>query len=278
MVKSEYLNPEFMYKFINSWCKADNWILYDFTFGKLKYKGRIRPLVFRNRHGYNMVYRFKIYKLPDGVSMPACVRDQDLEEKLDWRDVYFDIMNETLVEHDDRVLSFYEFPESFKLEDRQFNAVYHNSNVLTSCYGGARNCKTLRDYMQTMGIKAQNLFDINSLLCNILPKKQQELFPLRFFFKSGQDATKNIRNILNALHDCKDFIRLEREWSVYVIHKQDKDFFRLPIHNPEIPICYVDDTADNVGATTQDLFAKSSFNAALNINDYFKKLSKYGQR
>lgn len=272
MIKEEYLNPEFMYKFINSRCKEDNWILYDFTFGKLKYKGRIRPAVFRNQHGYNMVYRFKIYKLADGVSMPACVRDQDLEDNMTWGEVYFDIMNETLVEHDERVLSFREFPESFKLGDRQFYAVYGQPRVLKQHYSNARDCKNQVDYMRAMDIKVQNLFDINSLFCNVLPKNQQELFPLRFFFKSGQVATKSVKAILSKSYDCRDFVRIERVWSAYKIHKQDNDFFRLRIHNPEFPVFYTDNSIE-ISDSANNL-TKLSLDGAMNISDYFKSLSK----
>ncbi|MBQ2017385.1 MAG: hypothetical protein II208_02560 [Alphaproteobacteria bacterium] len=272
MIKDEYLNPEFMYKFINSWCRAENWIMYDFTFGKLKYKGRIRPAVFRNQHGYNMVYRFKIYKLPYDVNMLSCVRDQDLEDNMIWADVYFDIMNETLVEHDGRVLSFNEFPESFKLGDKYFYGVYGQPKFLKQHYSNARDCKNLDDYMRVMDIKAQNLFDVNSLFCNVLPRNRQELFPLRFFFKSGQDATKSIRFILNEPYDCKDFVRMERVWSAYKMHKQDKDFFRLHIHNPEFPVFYTDNAME-VSELSNDS-VKLSLDGALNISDYLKKLSK----
>ena len=37
MVREEYLNLEFMYKFINSLCKRDGYHMTDFEFGKMSY-------------------------------------------------------------------------------------------------------------------------------------------------------------------------------------------------------------------------------------------------
>ena len=94
--------------------------------------------------------------------------------------------------------------------------------------------------MRTMGIRPQNLFDLKSLLCNVVEKNRQELFPLRFFFDSGRDATECISGLLEQSYDCSDFVRLDRVWSAYKIYNQDKDFFRLRIHNAKFPVFYTD--------------------------------------
>ena len=51
----------------------------------------------QNRQGYNMVYNIRICKMPEGVKFPACVREQDLEEKILRREVCFDLLNENEV-------------------------------------------------------------------------------------------------------------------------------------------------------------------------------------
>ncbi len=71
MVKEEYLNPEFMYKMTNSLCEKNNWVLHGFSFGRLKYRGRMRPAELQNRQGYNMVYNIRICKMPEGVKFPT---------------------------------------------------------------------------------------------------------------------------------------------------------------------------------------------------------------
>ncbi len=240
MVKEEYLNPEFMYKMTNSLCEKNNWVLHGFSFGRLKYRGRMRPAELQNRQGYNMVYNIRICKMPEGVKFPACVREQDLEENILWREVCFDILNENIVVHNDAISNFCEFPKSFKLDNQKFYAVYGQPRVLSQHYSTARDCATRGKYMRTMGIRPQNLFDLKSLLCNVVEKNRQELFPLRFFFDSGRDATECISGLLEQSYDCSDFVRLDRVWSAYKIYNQDKDFFRLRIHNAKFPVFYTD--------------------------------------
>ena len=240
MVKEEYLNPEFMYKIVNSLCVKNNWVLQGFSFGRLKYRGRMRPAELQNRQGYNMVYNIRMYKIPENARFPACVREQDLEENVLWKEVCFDILNENIVEHNDAISSFCEFPKSFKLDNQKFYAVYGQPCVLSQHYSVARDCVTRGKYMRTMGIRPQNLFDLKSLMCNVVEKNRQELFPLRFSFDSGRDATECITGLLGQSYDCSNFVRLDRVWSAYKIYNQDKDFFRLRIHNAKFPVFYTD--------------------------------------
>ena len=66
MVREEYLNLEFMYKFINSLCKRDGYHMTDFEFGKMSYyRNEDTPFVLRNNMGYNIVYKFEAWKLPE---------------------------------------------------------------------------------------------------------------------------------------------------------------------------------------------------------------------
>lgn len=240
MIKEEYLNPEFMYKIVNSLCVKNNWVLHGFSFGRLKYRGRMRPAELQNRQGYNMVYNIRMYKIPENARFPACVREQDLEENVLWKEVCFDILNENIVEHNDAISSFCEFPKSFKLDNQKFYAVYGQPCVLSQHYSVARDCATRGKYMRTMGIRPQNLFDLKSLMCNVVEKNRQELFPLRFSFDSGCDATECITGLLGQSYDCSNFVRLDRVWSAYKIYNQDKDFFRLRIHNAKFPVFYTD--------------------------------------
>ncbi len=66
MVREEYLNIDFMYKFINTLCRRDGYILSEFDFGMLTHN-KIDDIAWtlQNGHGYNMVYKFKAYKIPD---------------------------------------------------------------------------------------------------------------------------------------------------------------------------------------------------------------------
>ena len=49
MIREEYLNIEFMYRFINSLCKRDGYHLTDFEFGKLYYRlPDVTPVVMKN--------------------------------------------------------------------------------------------------------------------------------------------------------------------------------------------------------------------------------------
>ncbi len=258
MVKEEYLNPEFMYKITNSLCKKNNWVLHNFSFGRLKYRGRSRPAELQNRQGYNMVYNIRMYKIPENAKFPACVREQDLEEQILWKEVCFDILNENIVEHNEAVSSFDEFPKSFKLDNQKFYAVYDQPRILNQHYSTARDCTTRGKYMRTMGIRPQNLFDLKSLLCNVVEKNRQELFPLRFFFDSEYEATEYIAGRLGQSYDCSDFIRLDRVWSAYKIYNQDKNFFRLRIHNAKFPVFYTDNQDELQCASDKDNNEKKS--------------------
>ena len=66
MVREEYLNLDFMYKFINTLCRRDGYILSEFDFGMLTHN-KIDDIAWtlQNGHGYNMVYKFKAYKIPN---------------------------------------------------------------------------------------------------------------------------------------------------------------------------------------------------------------------
>ena len=265
MVREEYLNPEFMYRFINSLCKKDGWNMYHFVFGKLWYKNLKQPILMQNNHGYNMVYKFRVYKLPKQVNYGepdryskrhVRVSVEDLKEKIIWKDIYFDILNECFVEHDAMVESFEEFPSFFKLNDQIYYGIYGQPKVLRYHYCKGRECYDLKNYMGYMGITAQNLYDPYSLLHNMIDKDNHcmsgpyDSYFSCFVFGTHNEANSKIAEILSEDCDCKDFYFFD----INDVHKSciydgwqkkaNTDYHKLYIHNPKFPVFYTDNVLE----------------------------------
>ena len=266
MVREEYLNPEFMYRFINSLCKNDGWNMYHFVFGKLRYKNLKQPILMQNNHGYNMVYKFRVYKLPEKVNYGAhgrnskryvYVRVEDLREKIIWKDICFDILNECFVEHDEfMVESFEEFPSFFKLNDQIYYGIYGQPKVLKHHYCKGRECYNLENYKRYMGITAQNLYDPYSLLHNMIDKDSHSMsgpydsYFSCFVFDTHKEANSKIAEILSKDCDCKDFYFFD----VNELHKSciyngwqmkpKTGYHKLHIHNPNFPVFYTDNVLE----------------------------------
>ena len=268
MVREEYLNLEFMYKFINSLCKKDGWNMYHFVFGKLWYKNLKQPILMQNNHGYNMVYKFRVYKLPKNVNYSeqnngihgkkVRVTVKDLREKIIWKDIYFDILNECFVEHDKcMVESFEEFPSFFKLNDQIYYGIYGQPKVLEYHYSRGREyCSySLKSYMRSMEITAQNLYDPYSLLHNMIDKDNHCMhgpygsYFAYFVFDTHEKANSKITKILSEDCDCEDFyffdINSVHESCIYDGWKtKSETHHKLYIHNPEFPVFYTDNVLE----------------------------------
>ena len=261
MVREEYLNPEFMYKFINSLCKADGWIMYFFAFGKLTYQNFKQPTLMQNNHGYNMVYKFQVYKLRDdsfnyGKNITwkgkevIYVNSSNLAENIICKDIYFDILNECFVEHDDTVLNFEEFPSFFKLNNQLYYGVYNQPKVLKYHYSKARNCYNLENYMHTMDINLHNLFDPHNLLCNMIDKanriyKQNSHERWEFLFNTQKEANLTIKKVLTQDYkscECEKFYKIEENFYSKLSNKDG--YIKLHIHKPEFPIFYTDNVLE----------------------------------
>ena len=266
MVREEYLNPEFMYRFINSLCKKDGWNMYHFVFGKLWYKNLKQPILMQNNHGYNMVYKFRVYKLPKQVnygekskSKYVRVTMKDLREKIIWKDIYFDILNECFVEHDKcMVESFEEFPSFFKLNEQIYYGIYGQPKVLKYHYCRGRECcgYRLKDYMKSMGITAQNLYDPYSLLHNMIDKDNHCMsgpygsYFACFIFDTHEEANSKIAKILSEDYDCEDFyfFNIKRVDDSEIFDtgriKPKTGHHELYIHNPIFPVFYTDNVLE----------------------------------
>lgn len=255
MVREEYLNPEFMYKFINSLCKADDWIMYHFVFGKLVYKNLNQPILLKNNHGYNMVYKFKVYKLRKDAEYGEfstthkaekcfCVSSKKLDKCFIDKTVYFDILNECFVEDDDTVDTFEEFPPFFRLNDQLYYGIYGQPKVLKYHYSQARDCNDLKEYMLTMNITAKNFFDACSLLYNTVDSSQRYIDiwwsgAIKFYFETKEEAISTINKALNENYDCTNFYEVQttKYGNPTVYCRSSK---RLYIHKPEFPVFYTD--------------------------------------
>ena len=265
MVREEYLNPEFMYKFINSLCKNDGWNMYHFVFGKLWYKNLKQPILMQNNHGYNMVYKFSVYKLPKQINYGELDRNSkryvyvsvaDLKEKIIWKDIYFDILNECFVEHDDTVKSFEEFPSFFRLDNQIYYGIYGQPKVLRYHYCKGRECYSLENYMGYMGITAQNLYDPYSLLHNMIDEDNRcmsgpyDSYFSCFVFDTHEEANSKITKILSKDCDCEDFYFFD----INKVHKSciydggrrkpNTGYHELYIHNPNFPVFYTDNVLE----------------------------------
>ena len=282
MVREEYLNPEFMYKFINSLCKADDWIMYHFVFGKLVYKNLNQPILLKNNHGYNMVYKFRAYKLRKdaeygefGTTHKAekcfCISSQKLDKCFIDKTIYFDILNECFVEHDDMVETFEEFPPFFRLDNQLYYGIYEQPRVLKYHYSQARDCDNLKEYMHIMNITAKNFFDACSLLYNTVNSNQRYIDiywsrAIKFYFKTKEDAISTISKALNENYDCTEFyeVQITKHGNPTVSCYSSK---KLYIHKPEFPVFYT----DNILELTVPI-AESVSNLAKGITKIFSNV------
>ncbi len=254
MVREEYLNPEFMYKFINSLCRKDGWIMYRLVFGKLVYKELNQPILLKNNHGYNMVYKFKMYKLRKnaeygkfGTNHEAekcfCVNSNELHKSLIYKTVYFDILNECFVEHDDTAGTFEEFPPFFRLDNQLFYGIYGQPKVLKYHYSQARDCDNSKEYMSLMNVTIQNFLDFCSLLYNRVDSDQRFIDnywsgAIKFYFKTKEEAVSTITKVLNENYDFAKFCELKTVGATIIGSYSSSK--RLYIHKPEFPVFYTD--------------------------------------
>lgn len=259
MIREEYLNPEFMYKLINSLCKKDGWIMSDFTFGKLTYKNFKQPILMQNNHGYNIVYKFTVYKVPDvnfgrrtswqGRRLTS-VSGPNLMKNLIYKNIYFDISNECFVEHDDTISEFEEFPSFFKLDNQLYYGIYDQPKILKYHYSYARDCSSISNYMCTMNINLRNLFDPFSILYNMTDEKnkiEQSFMDegWEICFESQEEANATIKAILmgNKSYNCAEFYKVLDDSCGKMFHGEN-NYFNLHIHNPKFPVFYTDNVLE----------------------------------
>ena len=259
MVREEYLNPEYMYKCINTLCRADNWVLSNFQFGRLEYKGFNQPILMRNNHTYNMVYKCDLYRLPKGRinygkqwfcnGQPDNVElnIDDAESKLEKKIVYFDIRNECFVEHDDNIESFNAYPAFFNMDSQVYYAIYNQPRVMKHHYSKARNITNLSRYMQEMGATPQNIFTFNELMYNMPGNKSHRVIDTfsgyyrgNYYFKTQKQANRAVADAVTGNHDYEHYKKLKLNWNDW----KETDGFKLPLHADNIPYFYTNNVLE----------------------------------
>ena len=259
MVREEYLNPEYMYKCINTLCRADNWVLSNFQFGRLEYKGFNQPILMRNNHTYNMVYKCDLYRLPKGRinygkqwfcnGQPDNVElnIDDAESKLEKKIVYFDIRNECFVEHDDNIESFNAYPAFFNMDSQVYYAIYNQPRVMKHHYSNARNMNNLSRYMQAMNATPQNIFTFNELMYNMPGNKSHRVIDTfsgyyrgNYYFKTQKQANRAVADAVTGNHDYEHYKKLKLNWNDW----KETDGFKLPLHADNIPYFYTNNVLE----------------------------------
>ena len=259
MVREEYLNPEYMYKCINTLCRADNWVLSNFQFGRLEYDAFKQPILMQNNHSYNMVYKCDIYRLPKGrinygsqqwaFGKPDIVELNigEAERQLEQKTVYFDIRNECFAEHDDSVKSFNAYPAFFNMDNQVYYAIYNQPRVMHHHHSDARQIKNLSRYMQEMNATPQNIFTFNELMYNMPSNKGTRVIDSwtgcyrgRYYFKTQARANRAVADAVTGEHDCKNYKKLKASWNDWL----ETDDFKLPLHADTVPYFYTNNVLE----------------------------------
>lgn len=255
MIREEYLNPEYMYKFINALCRTDNWMLTDFQFGRLEYKTFEQPGLMYNKYGYNMVYKCEIYRLPTwpvnfGEKYLGNIEvTQDvLKKQLDYKTIYFDIRNECFAEHDNNVASFKAYPAFFSMDNQVYYAIYNQPRVMRHHRSRARETECLSEYMKEMNATAHNIFTINELLYNT---RSRGSFFAGFpdwtsLYDNQKQANKAVVKLVTGEHDCKKYRKLL---------DRPTDEFKLPLHQDNVPHFYTNNVLELTLPIAESVYA-----------------------
>lgn len=160
MIREEYLNLDFMYKFINTLCKRDSYVLTDFDFGMLTHN-KIKDVswVLQNGYGYNMVYKFKVCKIPK-IELRGGWGGFLSDLKLNYQEFYFDLSSETIMDYEPDKTHFVKNPPFFNLNNQIYYGIYSQPKYLKYHYSKARdylNSGDMGNYMKSMDIVVQNI-------------------------------------------------------------------------------------------------------------------------
>lgn len=257
MIREEYLNPEYMYKFINALCRTDNWKLTDFQFGRLEYKTFEQPGLMYNKYGYNMVYKCEIYRLPtepvhfgEKYSGNIEVSQNILKKQLDYKTIYFDIRNECFAEHDNNVASFKAYPAFFSMDNQVYYGIYNQPRVMRHHRSRAREMECLSEYMKEMNATAHNIFTINELLYNT---RSRGSFLAGFpdwtsLYDNRKQANKAVVKLVTGEHDCKKYKKLTSL-------DRPTDEFKLPLHQDNVPHFYTNNVLELTLPIAESVYA-----------------------
>ena len=246
MVREEYLNLEFVYKFINSLCKRDGYHMTDFEFGKMSYyRSEDTPFILRNNMGYNIVYRFKAWKLPEQFDLNSMVyfryADDPLCKQTEGKTFCFDLHSECIVECGKVVecgKERYEFqpnPPFFRLDNQLYYAIYNQPKALHFHYSEGRDIKDIKDYMEYMEIDCYNILPATEVLCNVTGKGS-------IFYKSKEEANEDIRNLLSKTYKCDQWYNIEYYCRL-----------NIKIHKDNAPVFYTDNVLELTIPLAEDI-------------------------
>ena len=248
MVREEYLNIEFMYRFINSLCKRDGYHLIDFEFGKLSYySSDATPVVMRNKNGYNMVYKFTAYKTPEKLNLghtvylhPSMCRDP-FDGAIVEKTFCFDLSSECIVEYDKENSWFKPYPAFFRLDNQLYYSIYNQPKVLSCHYSPGREEKCIPDYMEYMGIDCYNLFTPTTILeyCGEKVKWHSGIGEV-IYYDSSEQANERVLKALTTDHDC-------------ISWRRPVDRYRVCIHKGNIPVFYTDNVLELTIPLAEDI-------------------------
>lgn len=293
MVREEYLNPEYMYKCINTLCRADNWVLSDFQFGRLEYKDFNQPILMRNNHSYNMVYKCDLYRLPKGRvnygeqysyfgKLDTVKFDiSEVEYQLDHKTVYFDIRNECFVEHNNKVADFESYPECFVMDNQTYYAVHNQPRVMQHHYSEARQMDSLSEYMEEMDATPQNIFTFNELMYN-MPSNKKALatdmwsgcYRGNYYFKSQAQANRAVSKAVTGEHDCENYKKLEPRGCDWREIKTDD--FKLPLHADNVPYFYTNNVLE-LTLPIAEAVSELGHQVYYNMNHIYNAISELGR-
>ena len=246
MVREEYLNIEFMYKFINSLCKRDGYHLIGFEFGKMGYYNAT-PVVLRNNNGYNMVYKFTAYKTPEKLNLrhtvylhPSMCSDP-FNGAIVKKTFCFDISSECIVEYDEKNCWFNPYPAFFRLDNQLYYSIYNKPKVLSYHYSPGREKERIYDYMKCMGIDCYNIFSPAAILAYCGEKVEWHSgIGDAIYYDSAEQANERVLKALTTNHDCIS-------WRCPVKN------YRVCIHKGDVPVFYTDNILELTIPLAEDI-------------------------
>jgi hypothetical protein len=241
MVREEYLNLEFMYKFINSLCKRDGYHMTDFEFGKMSYyRNEDTPFVLRNNMGYNIVYKFEAWKLPEKFDLNKEIEldyaREPLWEQTKSKTFCFDLHSECIVECCKGDYEFQPNPPFFRLDNQLYYSIYHQPKALTFHYSKGRDIEDIKDYMEYMGIDCYNIMSI----WYILLETAKGRIGRTICYENKEEANRQVHILLSKAHKCD-------QW------RDVKHYYRLGIHKDNAPVFYTDNVLELTIPLAEDI-------------------------
>ncbi len=251
MVREEYLNMEFMYKFINELCKRDGYIMNGFTFGMLNHTDiSDASWVLQNGHGYNMVYKFDVYELPKKLNVEYVDKKATISHEMfkgcNPRTFLFDLSSEIIVDYDKKNTSFVEFPPFFRLNNQLYYGVYDQPKVLKYHFSPARDMLKngcFSKYLCEMRIDVRNFMTLEDMVIKYVDDRYDwnRLGTGCFGGRTVQYDSKE-----EAEKDLMRIIQNREDWLPISVKT-------LPIHKEGTPVFYTDNVLELTVPLAQEI-------------------------